>query len=108
MIIIKRKNHIGQLLLWFIIFLLVISFFTICVNNVEKGNMNEGRNNLIEAVKKTAIHCFSIEGQYPQDVKYLEDNYGLKYNHDKYVIHYQLIGFNIMPDIFVTERVKDD
>jgi len=38
---------------------------------------------------------------YPPDVAYLEDNYGVVINHDKYIVHYDVFAGNILPNITV-------
>jgi len=57
-----------------------------------------------QAAIRTAVECYSIEGAYPTDVKYMEDNYGLTYDHSKYVIFYDAFSSNIMPQIEVYEK----
>lgn len=52
-------------------------------------------------IRKAAIACYAIEGSYPQEIDYLEKNYGLLLDHSQYVISYESIGSNIMPAIAV-------
>jgi hypothetical protein len=52
-----------------------------------------------EAIVRATAQCYSLEGRYPPDLDYLEQNYGLALDHDKYVYHYQTIGENMMPRI---------
>lgn len=58
----------------------------------------EDLNRVKQAVQKAALECYSIEGFYPEDVKYLEQHYGLYLQKDLYTIRYGYIGSNIMPD----------
>lgn len=53
------------------------------------------------AVRRAAVQCYAIEGQYPSDLEYLQTQYGLILNRDKYVYHYNSIGSNLMPEISV-------
>ena len=55
-------------------------------------------------IRKAAISCYAIEGAYPQTMDYLEDHYGLQFDHDKYVVEYDIIGSNVMPWIAVAEK----
>lgn len=57
---------------------------------------------LSESVRKSAVHCYAVEGQYPENLAYLEAHYGLTYNKKRFLVHYQPMGANLMPDIFVT------
>ena len=43
----------------------------------------------------------AIEGRYPSGVAYLKENYGLVVDEEKYVIHYQNMGDNLLPEIAV-------
>lgn len=59
---------------------------------------------LRQSARKAVVQCYSIEGEYPQDVEYLEENYGLEYNHEKYFIDYDLFASNVMPNVDVFEK----
>ncbi len=69
------------------------------VENTQKSNEIEKYNILKDAIIKNAVLCYAIEGFYPPSLKYLEDNYGLVINHDKYVVSYRIFASNIMPGI---------
>ncbi len=56
------------------------------------------------AVVSCAVQCCAIEGAYPRDIKYLEDNYGLVVDQTKYIVTYDLFASNIMPDISVIKK----
>ena len=57
-----------------------------------------------EAAVRTAVECYAIEGIYPPNVQYMEDNYNLRYDKTKYYIHYDAFASNIMPTIEVYEK----
>ena len=56
---------------------------------------------LKEAVIKGAVQCYSVEGRYPESLSYLENHYGITYDHSKYLISYEVHASNLMPDIDV-------
>ena len=58
------------------------------------------------AVEQTALQCYVIEGAYPEDLKYLLDNYGLQINTDDYVVVYRAFADNRVPDIRVVKKEK--
>ena len=39
---------------------------------------------LRKAITRACIQCYAIEGRYPPSVEYLEENYGIQIDHDKY------------------------
>lgn len=59
---------------------------------------------LRQSVKRTIVECYAIEGEYPEDIAYLEENYGLKYDHKKYYLHYDFTAANMMPNVEVYEK----
>ena len=55
-------------------------------------------------IRKAAITCYSIEGYYPADISYLEENYGLVIDNQKVNVFCQSLGSNLFPDIMVTYK----
>lgn len=108
MIFAKKKKSISGLWGYVLLLAVILGIFIISTNRMYENSSEDGRRLLTEAVTKTAVHCYAIEGQYPKDIEYLEGNYGLSYNHDKYTVHYDLTGANLMPSIFVTESDLND
>ena len=87
-----------------ITFLLVIGallaggFYFDYVSNMQNIDL------LRQSARKAVVQCYTIEGEYPSNVEYLEKNYGLEYNHEKYFIDYELFASNVMPNIDVFEK----
>ena len=57
-----------------------------------------------QAVKKAIVQCYAIEGRYPFDLSYLEENYSLTIDQSKFYIYYDCFSSNIMPDYAVYKR----
>ncbi len=86
----------------FISIALILSFllfFYYSVVNVNEKSENEKFDILAEAIIKSAVQCYAIEGFYPPDIAYLEKNYGLIVNHEKYVVSYNVFASNLMPNV---------
>lgn len=103
----NMKNHsrwIQEFLFPGITFLLVVSallaggFYFDYMSNMQNINL------LRQSARKAVVQCYTIEGEYPSNVEYLEKNYGLEYNHEKYFIDYELFASNVMPNVDVFER----
>lgn len=94
------KGRILCLLLTVLIFL----SFLLSLTNLEKSRQEEGRKQLEEAVRRCTIACYATEGFYPPDTAYLQEHYGLIYDEEHYIIHYQILASNLMPDITVLVR----
>lgn len=56
------------------------------------------------AVIKGAVQCYSIEGRYPESLSYLEKHYGVTYDKDKFIVSYEIMGSNRMPQVTVIRR----
>ncbi|NLW71104.1 MAG: hypothetical protein GX061_08505 [Eubacteriaceae bacterium] len=59
-----------------------------------------------DTIRKYAVQCYALEGFFPKDLSYLRDNYGLYLNDKKYVYHYNYIGENLLPEIYVFELTQ--
>lgn len=57
-------------------------------------------------VVDAAVQCFAIEGSYPSSLAHLEDDYGLKINHNDYIVTYNCFASNVMPQVEVLARDK--
>lgn len=83
-----------------IIFVVLIIIFT----SVDKDNVDQmysQEKQIEEVIRKYAVACYAQEGAYPIDLAYLEDNYGLIVDENKYFYYYDLFASNILPDIEV-------
>lgn len=56
------------------------------------------------AVRKGVMACYASEGVYPPDMAYLENNYGIHVDEDRYTVRYVIFAENIMPDITVIKK----
>ncbi len=83
--------------------LLILLF---AAGSLRDGGREEGKRQLEEALRLSAVACYAAEGIYPPDIAYLEDHYGLQINHERYAVFYEIFAENIMPDITVVELEK--
>lgn len=87
-----------------LIFVAILGLFFFGVSSVSSSEITNDKEILEEAVLHDVIHCYSIEGTYPPSVSYMEKHYGLTYDKDKYIVDYQFIGANIMPQIDIIKK----
>ena len=59
---------------------------------------------ICEAVRRSALQCYAVEGVYPPDLAYLEENYGLQVNTGDFHVTYEAFASNLPPMIRVTDR----
>ncbi|MBQ2678471.1 MAG: hypothetical protein Q4A48_05890 [Bacillota bacterium] len=54
------------------------------------------------AVERCALQCYVVEGVYPPDLRYLQDNYGLQVNTRDFYITYNAFSENLPPEVTVS------
>lgn len=84
-----------------LILIMLIVYFYMAVDNAHKKSDEEGHRILSDAIIRSAVQCYAIEGFYPPDIEYLENNYGLLVDHDKYFVSYRVFASNIIPEVDV-------
>ena len=57
-----------------------------------------------DAVQRAALQCYAVEGIYPPDLEYLEDNYGLKINTKDFYVTYDAFASNLPPTVIVQSK----
>ena len=97
-----KKRLITILIMIAVVICAAIFAYSVAAASSEKHERAAVR----QAVISSAVQCCSIEGNYPQDISYLEENYGLQIDKSKYIIVYQAIGSNVMPEVTVLEKGK--
>ena len=54
-----------------------------------------------ESIRRAAVQCYALEGIYPVNIEYLMEHYGIRPDTGRFVIHYQYVADNLLPDIAV-------
>ena len=99
----KEKRSLGPALL-VPAALAVLLIFTSALSNLQDGHASEGRRQLEDAVRRSAVACYAAEGIYPPTLEYLEEHYGLQVNRERYTVMYEVFASNLMPDVTVLEN----
>ena len=84
--------------------LTVLLAFLTGISNLSAGRDREGKRQLEDALRRSAVACYAAEGIYPPDLAYLESRYGVQIDRERYTVTYQIFGSNLMPDITVLEN----
>ena len=99
----KKKINFGPILLVPLV-VAVLLIFTTALSNLQEGQQSEGRQQLEDAVRRSAVACYAAEGIYPPDLDYLSTHYGVQIDEERYHVFYEIFADNLMPDITVLER----
>ena len=83
---------------------LLIASFALGSRQVGRDLDSASAQALRQAVLQAAVQCYAVEGSYPASLDYLEENYGLLVNHDRFIVTYEAFASNLMPQVNVLER----
>lgn len=81
--------------------IILIAYMYIAVDSAQRKSDEESYRILSDAIIRSAVQCYAIEGFYPPDIEYLENNYGLLVDHNKYFVSYSVFASNIIPEVQV-------
>ena len=102
-----RTEKKGRRLLWPLLGVLVLAVLVLSVFRHPKTDLeNSGALAIREAVQRSALQCYAVEGVYPPNLQYLKDNYGLQVNTEDYYISYEAFASNLPPTVKVVNRVE--
>lgn len=96
----KQRNYILSLF----IFIVVIGIFYFGIQSVSVKTDSEQLASLEHALSRSIVHCYAVEGTYPESLQYLKEHYGISYDEDKYFVDYRAAGANIVPDVTVIKK----
>lgn len=100
----KKKRFSPTTYLPVVLLILVLGVFVAFSDSFSKANLAHEKEILENAIHRNITQCYALEGDYPPNLEYLKENYGLTYNEDHFFVHYQYIGGNLRPDITIIER----
>jgi hypothetical protein len=86
------------------VLLLLLALLAAAAGDVLRASDDEQLEALRRSVARAAVHCYAVEGAYPQSLAELEARYGLVYDKQKYLVDYRAFASNLMPDITVMPR----
>jgi hypothetical protein len=81
--------------------LVLLSFAS---KSITDSNRAQEKELLSRALERSITQCYALEGDYPPNLAYLTENYGLTYDADHFFIDYQYIGSNLRPDTTIIEK----
>lgn len=92
--------------LWIVLALLLLA--AAVFGFIESARSDDNLANAAAAIRRTvestARQCYVIEGVYPPDLEYLEQNYGLQINTEDFYVRYEIYASNQPPTVKVVEK----
>ena len=94
---VQKRNFILPV----VIFLLMMGMLLYGVSSVTRETAQKEQESLQNAVIQSAVHCYSVEGAYPESLDYLKKHYGITWDEKKYKVSYVIVAKNIRPEVEV-------
>ncbi len=100
----KKKRLSITVYLPVLLMILVLGCFVAFSDSFSETNLTYEKELLNNALERSITQCYALEGTYPYNLAYLEENYGLTYNKEHFYVDYQYIGGNLRPDVTIIEK----
>lgn len=88
------------------VFCCIAVFLLFGSSRVQKTADDSQAESLRLAIVRSAVQCYAVEGAYPESLDYIREHYGITWNTDRYLVNYEIIGSNLMPDVTVFPLAK--
>lgn len=86
------------------LFILCALIFWYGIDSVSDTTEQSQIDSLKRTITRSSVHCYAVEGAYPESLTYLQDFYGITWDADHYMVDYEITGSNMMPDIRVIPK----
>lgn len=87
-----------------VMFVAVVAWLLIGLEKTERAADGQQLAAVQRSVENGITLCYSIEGVYPESLDYLIESYGVSYDSEHYIVHYDCFATNIRPTVTVLER----
>ncbi len=101
-----QKEKYGKRLAFFLAALLLLAAVLLLLHagKADFGLDGDSAAAIRAAVQRSALQCYAVEGVYPPNLQYLEDNYGLQINEEDFYVSYEAFASNLPPSVRVVKR----
>lgn len=100
----KKKNRIPAVILILLAAVAAVAVWYFASTVSARDLSDESAAAVKDAIRRSALQCYAVEGIYPPTLEYLQENYGLQVNTRDFYIRYDIFASNIAPEITVTGK----
>jgi hypothetical protein len=100
----RKHNSYLNIIISVIFFVAIVFAFNVGLGRITQMSEKEQLRVAEQAIIRSTIQCYALEGEYPQSIEYLKENYGLMVDEEKFFIDYVSIASNLMPQITVLPK----
>ncbi|MCE5188043.1 MAG: hypothetical protein LLF75_02500 [Eubacteriales bacterium] len=97
----NHKTHTG-LLLAGAVFVALMLLFAGSLFTAARQSAERETEVLDRALRRAIVTCYAVEGRYPPSLAYIDQNYGVSVDKDRYAVFYDAFAANVMPTVQVT------
>ena len=97
----KDRSLLRGVLVSVAFFVAMVAVLVAGLTQVDQRNSAEQTAALKDSVLRATLVCYAVEGRYPADISYLEQHYGITYDHQQYIVRLDSFAQNLLPDIYV-------
>jgi hypothetical protein len=90
------------------LFIAIAALILTGLSSTEKAGDAEQAKLLRDSISRAVVSCYALEGGYPESLQYLVENYNVRIDESKFIVHYTIFASNIMPDIDILPRAGAD
>lgn len=96
------KRFFSSIWVKMVVFLVLFLVLAALVTGGAGGKVQQKQTEYLEeAVQRAAVQCYALEGSFPENLGYLEDNYGLIVDRNNFAVYYEYMGGNLLPNVRV-------
>ena len=100
----KKRGGIIGILLTVLFFGVMVFMLNMGVNHLSQSHNEESINAIRNAISRASVQYYALQGRYPHCVEYLAEHFGLLLDFERFIIHFEVSGSNIPPQIIVLHR----
>ncbi len=86
------------------LFAAMIIWLLLALRSASGASSDERLSQVRQSVENGITLCYAMEGAYPMSLDYLTESYGVVYDENKYLVHYECFADNVRPTVTVIER----
>ena len=79
----------------------ILILFVYALHAFGKQTIERQEESLENAITRDIVQCYALEGSYPPSLEYIEEHYGLTYDHSTFFVDYRPIAGNLYPDVTI-------
>jgi len=97
----KRMKGVFRALIPVLISIAFVAAFTFFLTRADRRAADEGLNATFDSLRRAAVQCYALDGAYPADLDDLIVRGGVTPDLNRYVVYYEFVASNLLPDITV-------